>query len=69
MATDLQTAVCHTQMGAIITAASTTAYIMVWSGSPPAKSSGAYVAPTGTLPARAKPWTSICQRRPLSVAR
>ena len=49
MATDLQTAVCHTQMGAIITAAGTTAYLMIWSGTPPAKSAGAYVAPTGSF--------------------
>jgi hypothetical protein len=48
MATSLQTAVRNSEMTTISAAAGSTAYLFVWTGSGPAKSSNNFVAPTGT---------------------
>lgn len=49
MATNLKTSTCNTQLDAITTAIGATGNLWVYSGTAPAKSAGAYVAPTGTL--------------------
>jgi hypothetical protein len=49
MATSLQNAVRVSTVNLITTAAGTTAYLYVYTGSAPAKVSNAFVAPTGTL--------------------
>jgi hypothetical protein len=48
MATSLSTTVRNSILGTITTAAGSTAYLWVWTGSAPAKSSNAFVTPTGT---------------------
>lgn len=49
MATSLKTTTRNRATDGITTDAGTTAYLWVWSGSAPAKSSNNFVAPTGTL--------------------
>lgn len=49
MATSLATSLRDTLMNALTTAAGSAAYLWIWSGSEPAKSSNNFVAPTGTL--------------------
>jgi hypothetical protein len=48
MATSLVTSLRNTILGAITTAAGSAAYLWVWTGSAPAKSSNNFVVPTGT---------------------
>ncbi len=45
---DTLTTTANGMLNLITTAAGSTPYIMIWTGSAPAKSSGAYVAATGT---------------------
>ncbi len=49
MSSDLKTSTANRATDGITTDAGTTAYLMIWTGAPPAKVSNAYVAPTGTL--------------------
>jgi len=48
MATSLSTSLRNTLMGALTTAAGSAAYLWIWTGSAPAKSSNNFVVPTGT---------------------
>lgn len=52
MSVSLKTSTRNKALDAITTDAGTTAYLFVYSGSAPAKSSNAFVAPTGTLLAK-----------------
>ncbi len=45
---DTLTSTANSMLNLITTAAGSTPYLMIWSGSPPAKSSGNYVSATGT---------------------
>jgi len=46
---DTLTTTANAMLNLITTAAGSTPYLMIWTGSAPAKSSGSYVAATGTL--------------------